>query len=129
MRTKITDTVEQMIQYKKDGLTNVQIAAKFNCSKTAVNNYYSKIGYDYQKQTALINTQQELESQISRKKTGSKTKNIDVQQVIDLHNQGWKDYEIAEKFGCTRSNITYHLNKHGITNRKSKIDNLSCSEI
>lgn len=34
------------------------------------------------------------------------------------------DREIAEKLGCERGNITYHLNKMGITNRKSKIDNL-----
>ena len=26
--------------------------------------------------------------------------------------------------GCKRSNITHHLNKAGITNRKSKIDNI-----
>ena len=34
------------------------------------------------------------------------------------------DKEIAEILSCERSNITYHLNKMGITNRKSKIDNI-----
>ena len=127
MKSKITDSVEQMIQYKKDGLTNIQIAAKFDCSKTAINNYFAKIGYNYQTQTATISTQEELDQlkKLQRKKTHSKPKNVDVSKIVELHNQGWIDADIAELFNCTRSNITYHLNKLGITNRKSKINNLS----
>ena len=41
-----------------------------------------------------------------------------------MHNLGLTDKEIASILNCKRSNITYHLNKMGITNRKSKIDNL-----
>lgn len=41
-----------------------------------------------------------------------------------MHNSGLTDQEIANKLGCERSNITYHLNKMGFTNRKSKQDNL-----
>ena len=33
MKTKITDTVEQMIQYKLEGLTNVEIASKSTCGE------------------------------------------------------------------------------------------------
>ena len=43
---------------------------------------------------------------------------------MKLHNTGHTDKEIAEKLGCTRSNITARLNKMGITNRKSKKDNI-----
>ena len=73
MKSKITDSVEQMIQYKKDGLTNIQIAAKFDCSKTTINNYFAKIGYNYQTQTATISTQEELDQlkKLQRKKTHS----------------------------------------------------------
>lgn len=41
-----------------------------------------------------------------------------------MYNSGYTDKEIADKLGCTRHNITSRLNKLGITNRKSKIDNL-----
>ena len=41
-----------------------------------------------------------------------------------MHNSGFTDKEIAEKLGCERSNITYHLNKMGLNNRKSKKDNI-----
>lgn len=37
---------------------------------------------------------------------------------------GFTDKEIAQKLGCERSNITYHLNKMGISDRKSKKDNI-----
>jgi 5-methylcytosine-specific restriction endonuclease McrA len=41
-----------------------------------------------------------------------------------MHNSGFTDKEIAEKLGCERSNITYHLNKMGLNNRQSKKDNI-----
>lgn len=53
-----------------------------------------------------------------------KKKNIPLEDIIELHNQGLYDREIAEILGCKRSNITYRLNKIGITNRKSKIDDI-----
>ena len=124
MKTKITDTVEQMIQYKLEGLTNVEIASKFDCSKTAINKYFQKIGFDYKTKTAIITTQQELDATKSTVHKGYQPKNIDVNKVIELHNQGYMDSEIADMFGCSRPNITYHLNRNGITNRKSKINNI-----
>ena len=54
----------------------------------------------------------------------AKKKNIPLEDIIELHNQGLYDREIAEIFGCTRDNITYRLNKAGIKNRKSKIDDI-----
>lgn len=45
---------------------------------------------------------------------------IDKEKVIELHNLGMSDQEIANKFGCTRTNITHCLNKAGYNNRKSK---------
>lgn len=50
--------------------------------------------------------------------------NLDKDLILKLHNTGHTDKEIAEKLGCTRSNITARLNKMGITNRKSKKDNI-----
>lgn len=57
-------------------------------------------------------------TQIARKK------NLDKEQILKLHNDGLSDLEISKIMGCKRSNITHHLNKAGITNRKSKIDNI-----
>ena len=53
-----------------------------------------------------------------------KKKNIPIQDIIDLHNQGLYDREIAEIFGCSRHNITQRLNKIGIIDRKSKINDI-----
>ena len=35
----------------------------------------------------------------------AKKKNIPLQDIIDLHNQGLYDKEIAQILGCTRENI------------------------
>ena len=50
--------------------------------------------------------------------------NLDKALILNLHNLGFTDKEIAEQLGCERSNITYHLNKMGFNNRKSKKDNI-----
>lgn len=50
--------------------------------------------------------------------------NLDKELILNLHNQGLTDKEIAEQLGCTRSNITSRLNKMGFNNRKSKKDNI-----
>lgn len=47
-------------------------------------------------------------------------KNIPLEVIIDLHNQGLYDIEIAQILGCKRSNITKRLNDAGYTDRKSK---------
>ncbi len=54
-----------------------------------------------------------------------KKKNIPLQEIIDLHNQGLYDKEIAAIYGCERSNITTRLNKAGFKSRKSKIDDIA----
>jgi len=54
----------------------------------------------------------------------AKKKNIPLEDIIELHNQGLYDKEIAEILGCTRENIVKRLNKAGIKNRKSKIDDI-----
>ena len=55
----------------------------------------------------------------------AKKKNIPLQDIIDLHNQGLYDKEIAQILGCTRENIVKRLNKAGFTNRHSKIDDIA----
>lgn len=54
-----------------------------------------------------------------------KKKNIPLQDIIDLHNQGLYDSEIARILGCGRINITQRLNKAGFKNRHSKIDDIT----
>lgn len=54
-----------------------------------------------------------------------KRKNIPLEDIIELHNQGLYDCEIAKILGCGRSNITMRLNKAGFKNRHSKIDDIS----
>lgn len=54
-----------------------------------------------------------------------KRKNIPLQDIIDLHNQGLYDKEIAEILGCGRTNITMRLNKAGYKNRRSKIEDVA----
>lgn len=55
----------------------------------------------------------------------ARKKNIPLQDIINLHNQGLYDREIAEILGCTRENIVKRLNSAGIKNRKSKIDDIA----
>lgn len=55
----------------------------------------------------------------------AKRKNIPLEDIIELHNQGLYDREIAQILGCTRENIVKRLNKIGIKNRKSKIDDIA----
>lgn len=54
----------------------------------------------------------------------AKKKNISLDDIIELHNKGLYDKEIAEILGCSRENIVTRLNKAGIKNRKSKIDDI-----
>lgn len=54
----------------------------------------------------------------------AKKKNIPLEDIIELHNQGLYDIEIANILGCKRENIVKRLNKAGIKNRKSKIDDI-----
>ncbi len=49
---------------------------------------------------------------------------IDKEEVIRLHLLGLYDSDIAERFHCTRSNITVILNKAGYTGRRSKINDI-----
>ncbi len=55
----------------------------------------------------------------------AKKKNIPLQEIIDLHNQGLYDKEIAAIYSCSRENIVKRLNKAGFINRKSKIDDIA----
>ena len=50
--------------------------------------------------------------------------NLNKTLILELHNSGLTDQEIANILGCERSNITYHLNKMGLKNRKNKKDNI-----
>ena len=54
----------------------------------------------------------------------AKRKNIPLEDIIELHNQGLYDKEIAEILGCTRENIVKRLNKAGFKNRHGKIDDI-----
>lgn len=49
---------------------------------------------------------------------------IPIETIIELHNNGLYDQDIADILGCCRSNITIRLNKAGINNRHSKIEDI-----
>lgn len=49
---------------------------------------------------------------------------IPLEKIIEMHNQGMYDQEIADELGCCRSNITIRLNRAGYSSRKSKIDDI-----
>lgn len=49
---------------------------------------------------------------------------IPLETIIEMHNQGMYDQEIADELGCCRSNITIRLNKAGYSSRRSKIDDI-----
>lgn len=49
---------------------------------------------------------------------------IPIEKIIELHNQGLYDQEIADMLGCCRSNITIRLKKAGFGSRRSKIDDV-----
>ena len=55
----------------------------------------------------------------------AKKKNIPLESIIELHNQGLYDKEIAQILGCTRENIVKRLNKAGFKNRQGKIDDIA----
>jgi len=44
--------------------------------------------------------------------------------ILELHEAGLYDQEIAEIYGCDRSNITIRLNKLGVRNRHGKRDDI-----
>lgn len=54
----------------------------------------------------------------------ARKKMIPLDEIIELHNEGLYDQEIADIIGCCRSNITIRLNKAGITDRHGKLDDL-----
>ena len=95
-------------------MTSKEIGEQLNVSKTTVLNHLKKYNAD---KTPIPQPEK-----IKKKNT---KKNIPLNEIIELHNLGMKDREIAEYFGCDRSNITIRLNKAGIINRKSKIDDIA----
>lgn len=127
MKTKITATVDEMVEYKKQGLSNAKIGEIFDCSKTTVNNYFKIIGFNYKTFEAKM-TQKDWElrqDEIAAKKRNTAKKNIPVEEIIRLHKEGLYDREIAERLGCGRSLITTRLNQYGYTDRKSKIEDIT----
>lgn len=94
------------------GLSARQIAIVMECSKSTILNHIRK-----------INGQ---EDKIQKDAPGGehRKKGIPLQDIIDLHDQGYTDKEISAVLGCSRSNITVRLNRAGIIDRKSKIDNI-----
>lgn len=51
--------------------------------------------------------------------------NVSIQDLIAMHDRGLYDREIAEIIGTTRHNVCQRLNKAGIKDRKSKIDDIT----
>lgn len=100
--------------YYDEKKTAQAISEILGVSKTTILNHLHK--YDKNK-NPILNT--------PKKRGQNKKHNIPLSDIIELHNQGLYDSEIAEILGCTRSNITIRLNKAGITDRKSKQDDIA----
>lgn len=97
----------KIIELRNKGMIYQQIGNELGCSKTTISNHLNN----------------NIKSQSNTKKDTHK-KNIKIEDIISLHNQGLTDKEIANKLNCSRSNITNRLNKAGYKNRKSKIENI-----
>lgn len=54
----------------------------------------------------------------------AKKKNIPIEIIIELHEQGLYDKEIAEILKCGRTNIVMRLNKVGYVGRKGKLSDI-----
>lgn len=54
----------------------------------------------------------------------AKKKNIPIELIIELHEQGLYDKEIADILGCRRTNIVKRLNNVGYVDRKGKLDDI-----
>lgn len=54
----------------------------------------------------------------------AKKKGIPFDRILDLHNQGYYDEEIAAILGCARSNITKRLNQKGYGKGHKKRDDI-----
>ena len=58
----------------------------------------------------------------------ARKKGIKIETIIELHNQGLYDKDIANILGCKRSNITKRLNQIGLGKNHSKINDLELRE-
>ena len=94
------------------GLSAQQIAIVMKCSKTTILNHLRK-----------MNNQLDKIHLDEKNGDSHKRKQIALEDIIFLHNQGYTDQQIASALGCGRSNITMRLNKAGIKDRKSKKNN------
>lgn len=101
-----------------EGYTQQKIANALNCSKKTIGNHINKMKDNLEKFNDPF-FQQEKKTQPHPMK-----KNIPFDAILELYNKGLSDQEIAEKLGCTRSNITIRLNKKGIYRGQEKIDNI-----
>lgn len=97
-----------------EGLTSQQIAIVMKCSKSTILNHLRKIK----------NKKDTIHKDAPSGNLKHIKKNIPLDRIIELHELGYSDSKIAATLGCSRSNITMRLNKAGIVNRKSKIDNI-----
>lgn len=52
----------------------------------------------------------------------ARKKGIKIEAIVELHNKGLYDKEIADILGCKRSNITKRLNQIGLGKNHSKIN-------
>ena len=58
----------------------------------------------------------------------ARKKGIKIETIIELHNQGLYDKDIANILGCKRSNITKRLDQIGLGKNHSKINDLELRE-
>lgn len=104
----------EILRLSEAGLSAATIAIVMKCCKKTILNHLKKIREN----------QNNIQENNEIKKVDRSKKNIPLEKILLLHNEGKTDQEIADICGCKRNNITARLNRAGITGRKSRINNI-----
>ena len=108
---------EKIWNLHNKGLTHIEISQIMGCSKKTIGNHINKMKSNQEKYGTPFYKEPDL-------KRSNIKKNIPFEKIEELCEKGFTDQEIADKLGCTRSNITTRLNKRGIYRGHSKINNI-----
>ena len=84
--------VAEAIRMYEDGMTLMEVGKRLGCSWSTV-------------QRRLV------ENGIEIRHRGNRGKSVSMQRILELHEQGLSDYEIADDLGVSRSVVNYRIHK------------------
>ena len=93
-----------------------------NCCKKTIGNHINKMKSNLEEYNDPFYIKENF---LTKTKNKNQKKNIPFNQIQELFEQGYSDQEIANKLGCTRSNITIRLNQAGIYRGQNKKNNIA----